>query len=80
MKALCKLLRGNRMALIGVTILGLFFCSRSPHHFLPLMSQTNARAIRTNTRFVVKAAKANPDGWIAETLATDRRTLAMSKS
>lgn len=49
MKALWKLLRGNRMAMIGVTILGLFFCSRSPHHFLPLMSQTSARVIRTNT-------------------------------
>ncbi len=80
MKALWKLLRGNRMAMIGVTILGLFFLLAVA---APLLTSHEPDKRTGNPHeypaFVVKAAKANPDGWIAENLATDRRTLAMSK-
>jgi peptide/nickel transport system permease protein len=80
MKALWKLLRGNRMAMLGVTILSLFLLMAL---FAPLITQ-HAPDKRTGNpheypSFVVKAAKANPDGWVGENLANDRRKLAMSK-
>lgn len=49
MKALWKLLRGNRMAMIGVTILGLFFLLAVAAPLLTSHEQTSARVIRTNT-------------------------------
>lgn len=80
MKALWKLLRGNRVAMVGVTILSIFlFIALAA----PLITK-HAPDKRTGNpheypAFVVKAAKANPDGWVAENLATDRRTMALSK-
>ncbi len=80
MKALWKLLSGNRIAMIGVAILSVFlFIALAA----PLITQ-HAPNKRTGNpheypSFVVKAAQGNPDGWIAENLATDRRTLVMSK-
>lgn len=80
MQALWKLLRGNRMAMLGVTILSLFLLIAV---FAPLITQ-HAPDKRTGNpheypSFVVKAAKASPDGWVANKLATDSRKLAMSK-
>ncbi|MCE7613179.1 ABC transporter permease, partial [Vibrio fluvialis] len=81
MKALWKLLRGNRVAMVGVTILSIFlFIALAA----PLITK-HAPDKRTGNpheypAFVVKAAKANPDGWVAENLATDRRTMALSKN
>ncbi|MGT0150022.1 hypothetical protein ACT691_12690 [Vibrio metschnikovii] len=80
MQALVKLLRGNRMAMLGVIILSLFLLMAV---FAPLITQ-HAPDKRTGNpheypSFIVKAAKANPDGWIATNLGNDRRTLAMSK-
>ena len=80
MKDLIKLIRGNTVAMVGVIILGLFlFIALAA----PLITK-HAPDKRTGNpheypSFVVKAAKADPNGWIAENLATDRRTLLLSK-
>ncbi|MDN2480297.1 ABC transporter permease [Vibrio astriarenae] len=80
MKELAKLIWRNPMALTGVIILSVFIFIAV---FAPLLTQ-HAPDKRTGKpheypAFVVKAAQDNPTGWVAENLATDRRTLAMSK-
>lgn len=80
MKSLLKLVLANRMALFGVSILGLFILIALA---APLLTK-HAPDKRTGNPheypgFVVNASKNNPDGWVAENLATDRRTLRMSK-
>ncbi|MGF1696708.1 ABC transporter permease [Vibrio lamellibrachiae] len=80
MKEFAKLIWRNPMALTGVIILSTFiFIALAA----PLITK-HAPDKRTGNpheypSFVVKAAKASPDGWVAENLATDRRTLIMSK-
>ncbi|MGF1720047.1 ABC transporter permease [Vibrio kyushuensis] len=80
MKEFAKLIWRNPMALTGVIILSVFiFIALAA----PLITK-HAPDKRTGNpheypSFVVKAAKASPDGWVAENLATDRRTLIMSK-
>ncbi|RJX74469.1 ABC transporter permease [Vibrio sinensis] len=80
MKSLFKLIVGNPMALAGSLILCSFIFIAV---FAPFISK-HAPDKRTGNpheypSFVVKAAQNNPDGWIAENLADDRRTLLMSK-
>ncbi|QIA64174.1 ABC transporter permease subunit [Vibrio astriarenae] len=80
MKEFAKLIWRNPMALTGVIILAAFLFIAA---FAPLLTQ-HAPDKRTGKPheypgFVVKAAQNNPTGWISENLATDRRTLAMSK-
>ncbi|AIS53885.1 ABC transporter permease [Vibrio coralliilyticus] len=80
MKGFIKLIIGNPIALIGSIIIGIFlFIALAA----PLLSK-HAPDKRTGNpheypAFIVKSAQANPDGWVAENLATDRRTLLMSK-
>ncbi|MCG9596463.1 ABC transporter permease [Vibrio sp. Isolate25] len=80
MKGFIKLIIGNPIALVGSIIISVFlFIALAA----PLLSK-HAPDKRTGNpheypAFVVKAAQANPDGWVAENLATDRRTLLMSK-
>jgi peptide/nickel transport system permease protein len=80
MKGFIKLIIGNPIALIGSIIIGVFlFIALAA----PLLTK-HAPDKRTGNpheypAFIVKSAQANPDGWVAENLATDRRTLLMSK-
>lgn len=80
MKGFIKLIIGNPIALIGSIIIGIFlFIALAA----PLLTK-HAPDKRTGNpheypAFIVKSAQANPDGWVAENLATDRRTLLMSK-
>ena len=80
MKGFIKLIIGNPIALIGSIIIGIFlFIALAA----PLLTK-HAPDKRTGNpheypSFIVKSAQANPDGWVAENLATDRRTLLMSK-
>ncbi|WP_375752653.1 ABC transporter permease [Vibrio sp. HN007] len=80
MKNLFNLILGNRMALIGVSILSIFVFIAL---FAPLLTKHAPDKRSGNPHeypgFVVTSAKANPDGWIAQNLATDRRTMHMSK-
>ena len=80
MKDFIKLIWRNPMALTGVIILGIFIFAALA---APLITK-HAPDKRTGNPheypgFVVKAAKASPDGWVATNLADDRRTLIMSK-
>lgn len=80
MKSLWKLLCGNRIALLGISILGIFFLIALA---APLITG-HAPDKRTGNpheypAFVVKAAQNTPDGWVARHLADDRRTLILSK-
>ncbi|MCG7497646.1 ABC transporter permease [Vibrio sp. Of7-15] len=80
MKSLIKLLSGNPKALIGLSILFTFIFIAV---FAPFLTD-HAPDKRTGKpheypAFAVKSAQANPDGWIAQNLANDRRTLLMSK-
>ncbi|HIF9062472.1 TPA: ABC transporter permease [Photobacterium damselae] len=80
MKALFKLLTGNPKALFGLGILTVFIFGAI---FAPLIT-SYAPDKRTGNpheypAFVVKAAQNNPDGWVAENLATSKRTLLLSK-
>lgn len=80
MKALFKLLTGNPKALFGLGILTVFILGAI---FAPLIT-SYAPDKRTGNpheypAFVVKAAQNNPDGWVAENLATSKRTLLLSK-
>ncbi|WP_070962324.1 ABC transporter permease [Vibrio sonorensis] len=80
MKGFIKLVIGNRIALIGSIIIAAFIFMALA---APMLSK-HAPDKRTGNpheypSYVVKAAKANPDGWIAKNLADDRRTLIMSK-
>ncbi|AAW86636.1 ABC transporter permease [Aliivibrio fischeri] len=80
MKGLIKLLSGNPKSLFGLGILFMFIFIAV---FAPFLSD-HAPDKRTGKpheypSFVVNAAENNPEGWVAENLATDRRTLLMSK-
>ncbi|MEL7291355.1 MAG: ABC transporter permease [Pseudomonadota bacterium] len=80
MKSLFKLILGNAYARIGLAIVTLFVFMAVA---APLITK-HAPDKRTGNpheypAFVVKTAQANPNGWVAENLATDRRTMIMSK-
>ncbi|WP_406732656.1 ABC transporter permease [Vibrio scophthalmi] len=80
MKGIFKLIVGNPMALVGSIILSAFVLMAV---CAPLLTK-HAPDKRTGNPHeypasVVKAAQANPDGWVAKNLADDRRTLIMSK-
>lgn len=80
MKGIFKLIRGNTVAMIGVSILSIFLFIAIA---APLITG-HAPDKRTGKPHeypaaVVKAAQANPDGWVAQNLATDARTMRMSK-
>jgi peptide/nickel transport system permease protein len=80
MKGILTLVWRNPIALIGVVILSVFiFIALAA----PLITK-HAPDKRTGNPHeypaaVVKMAKANPEGWVAQNLADDRRTLLMSK-
>ncbi|PWI32091.1 ABC transporter permease [Vibrio albus] len=80
MKDILRLIWRNPKALAGVSILLVFmFVSIAA----PLITKHEPDRRSGNPHeypsFVVKAAQNNPDGWTAENLATDRRTLILSK-
>ncbi|NIY81712.1 ABC transporter permease [Vibrio hepatarius] len=80
MKDLFKLILGNAYARTGLAIVTLFIFVAVA---APLLTK-HAPDKRTGNpheypSFVVKSAQANPDGWVAENLATDRRTMLLSK-
>ncbi|WP_305829983.1 ABC transporter permease [Photobacterium leiognathi] len=80
MKALFKLLSGNPKAMFGLGIISVFILAAI---FAPFITEHNPDK-RTGKpheypAFVVKAAQENPEGWVAENLATNKRTLLMSK-
>lgn len=80
MKLLFKLLMGNKKSLVGLLIiLGFLFIAL----FAPFLTKYAPDKGTGNPHeypaFVVKAAKNNPDGWIATNLATNKRTLRMSE-
>lgn len=80
MKGLIKLLSGNPKSLFGLGILFMFIFVAV---FAPFLSD-HAPDKRTGNpheypSFVVTSAQSNPDGWVSENLATDRRSLLMSK-
>ncbi len=80
MKGLIKLLSGNPKALVGVAILTIFVFIAI---FAPFLTKHEPNKRTGNPHelpsFVVKQAKANPDGWMAQNLADDRRQMLMSK-
>lgn len=80
MKGFLKLVVGNPMALVGSIILSAFVFIAI---FAPLLAKHAPDKRSGNPHeypsIVVKAAQANPDGWVAINLADDRRTMAMSK-
>ncbi|CAK4071093.1 ABC transporter permease [Vibrio sp. 16] len=80
MKQLFQLILSNAYARIGLIIVSLFLLMAI---FAPVLSK-HAPDKRTGNPheypgFVVKSTQANPDGWVAQNLATDRRTMIMSK-
>lgn len=80
MAAYFKLILNNRKALLGLCILVLFIGIAV---FAPFITKYPPDKGVGNPHeypsFVVKAAQNNPDGWIAENLATNKRTLRMSE-
>ena len=76
MNALFSLLKGNTKALVGIIILTVFILGSI---FAPLITSYAPDKKTGNPHeypaFIVKAAQSNPDGWIAENLADNRRTL-----
>ncbi|MBE1273979.1 MULTISPECIES: ABC transporter permease [Enterovibrio] len=80
MKGLFKLLAGNLKSLAGLCILFVFVLAAI---FAPQITKHDPEKGTGNPHeypaFVVKAAKNNPEGWIATTLATNKRTLMMSE-
>ncbi|MCJ2378688.1 ABC transporter permease [Vibrio sp. ZSDZ34] len=80
MKGILTLIWRNPIALIGVVILSVFiFIALAA----PLITK-HAPDKRTGNPHeypsaVVKIAKSNPESWVAQNLADDRRTLLMSK-
>lgn len=80
MNNLFKLILGNAIARAGLIIVSLFIFMAVA---APLITKHAPDKRSGNPHeypsFVVKAAKANPDGWIATNLADDRRTLMLSK-
>ena len=80
MKDFLRLIWRNPMALTGVIILSIFVLGALA---APLITK-HAPDKRTGNPheypgFVVKSAQTNPNGWVAQNLADDRRTLIMSK-
>ncbi len=80
MKGILTLIWRNPIALIGVVILSVFIFIAVA---APLITK-HAPDKRTGNPHeypsaVVKMAKSNPEGWVAQNLADDRRTLLMSK-
>lgn len=79
MKGLIKLISGNPKSLFGLGILFIFIFVAV---FAPFLSDhaPDKRSGKPHEypSFVVNAAENNPDGWVSENLATDRRTLLMS--
>ncbi|MFB9188985.1 ABC transporter permease [Vibrio ostreicida] len=80
MKDFVKLIVANPIALVGSLIVLLFVLIALT---APLIAQ-HAPDKRTGSpheypSFLVKAAQSNPEGWLAQNVATDRRTLLMSK-
>ncbi|RXJ73747.1 peptide ABC transporter permease [Veronia nyctiphanis] len=80
MKELFKIIKGNNKALFGVVTLLLFIVAAI---FAPFIT-SHAPDKRTGKPHeypsaIVKAAQANPDGWVAENLADNSRRLRMSK-
>lgn len=80
MKDFLKIIKGNTKALIGVSIILVFILVAI---FAPFLSkydpQKRTGAPHEYPGFVVKAAQANPDGWVAENLADNARRLRISK-
>ncbi len=80
MKALFNLLKGNPKALFGLGIISLFIFAAI---FAPLITEHAPNKKTGNPHeypsFVVTQAQNNPDGWVAENLATNKRTLRLSK-
>ncbi|PKF51945.1 ABC transporter permease [Enterovibrio nigricans] len=80
MKDLFKIIKGNPKALTGVSIIILFIFVAV---FAPFLSKHDPQKRSGNPHeypaFVVKAAQASPDGWVAENLADNARRLRMSK-
>ncbi|WP_064605898.1 ABC transporter permease [Photobacterium sp. J15] len=80
MKGFIKLISGNTKALVGLIIIAIFIFGAL---FAPLLTE-HAPDKRTGNpheypAWVVKSAQHNPDGWVAENLADNRRTMLMSK-
>ena len=80
MKDILKLIWRNPKALAGVSILAIFlFIALAA----PLLTKHEPNKRTGNPHeypsFVVKATQNNPDGWVADNLATDHRTLQASK-
>ncbi|MCD9468275.1 ABC transporter permease [Photobacterium iliopiscarium] len=80
MKGLFKLLSSNPKAMFGLGIIIIFILTAL---FAPFITQYSPDKRTGNPHeypaFVVKAAQDNPEGWIAKNLATNKRTLLMSK-
>lgn len=80
MMGLIKLLIRNPKSLAGLCLLLIFGFAAI---FAPLITQhapdRGTGYPHEYPAFVVKAAQNNPDGWIATNLATNKRTLLMSK-
>ena len=80
MKGIIQLLVRNPKSLTGLCILVMFVLAAI---FAPLITNHAPDRGTGNPHeypaFVVKAAQTNPDGWIAKNLATNKRTLLMSK-
>ncbi|GAB6261444.1 ABC transporter permease [Photobacterium sp. 53610] len=80
MKAFIKLLANNNKALAGLIIICCFILAAV---FAPLITKHEPDRRTGNPHeypsFVVKAAQDNPDGWVAQNLADNKRTLRMSK-
>ncbi|MEH0742021.1 ABC transporter permease [Vibrio cholerae] len=80
MKGFFKLIVGNPIALVGCIILSLFlFIALAAPILTKHAPDKRSGNPHEYPSFVVKAAQSNPEGWVAENLATDRRTLIMSK-
>lgn len=80
MKGFFKLIVGNPIALVGCIILSLFlFIALAAPMLTKHAPDKRSGNPHEYPSFVVKAAQSNPEGWVAENLATDRRTLIMSK-
>ncbi|MEH0675522.1 ABC transporter permease [Vibrio scophthalmi] len=80
MKGFFKLIVGNPIALVGCIILSLFlFIALAAPMLTKHAPDKRSGNPHEYPAFVVKAAQSNPEGWVAENLATDRRTLIMSK-
>jgi len=80
MKAIIKLLSNNPKALFGSIILFVFIFVAV---FAPLLTGhvPNKRTGKPHEypAPIVKIAQASPDGWVAQNLANDKRTMLMSK-